>query len=60
MPKHPTNPYRAPLNGVDAMTLLRITWGWIEKANDGYGSDIGDLMHELETCGYDATWIEGN
>jgi predicted DNA-binding transcriptional regulator AlpA len=36
----------------DARTVLGIVWKWIEDANDGRGSDVGDLMHELETAGY--------
>lgn len=41
-----------PLNGNDARALLRIVWKWIADANDGLGSDVGDLMHELEQAGY--------
>ena len=41
-----------PLNGNDARALLRIVWKWIADANDGLGSDVGDLQHELETAGY--------
>jgi hypothetical protein len=31
---------------------LEIVWKWIADANDGLGSDVGDLMQELETAGY--------
>ncbi|WP_199835778.1 MULTISPECIES: hypothetical protein [unclassified Streptomyces] len=41
-----------PLNGSDARAILRIVWKWIEDANDGLGSDVGDLQHELESAGY--------
>ncbi|MEV7140742.1 helix-turn-helix transcriptional regulator [Streptomyces tauricus] len=41
-----------PLNGNDARAILGIVWTWIEAANDGRGSDVGDLQHELETAGY--------
>jgi hypothetical protein len=41
-----------PLNGNDARAVLGIVWKWIEGANDGLGSDVGDLMHELEAAGY--------
>lgn len=41
-----------PLNGNDARAILGIVWKWIEGANDGLGSDVGDLMHELESAGY--------
>lgn len=41
-----------PLNGNDARAVLGIVWKWIEDANDGLGSDVGDLMHELEQAGY--------
>lgn len=41
-----------PLNGNDARTVLGIVWKWIADANTGYGSDVGDLMHELESAGY--------
>lgn len=41
-----------PLNGNDARAILGIVWKWIEGANDGRGSDVGDLMHELEQAGY--------
>ncbi|MEU8968126.1 helix-turn-helix domain-containing protein [Streptomyces monashensis] len=37
---------------VDACAVLGIVWKWISDANDGYGSDVGDLMHELESAGY--------
>lgn len=40
-----------PLSG-DAQAVLGIVWKWIADANDGLGSDVGDLMHELETAGY--------
>ncbi|MEV0041832.1 hypothetical protein [Streptomyces sp. NPDC050804] len=32
--------------------LLRIVWKWIEDANDGHGSDVGDLTYELKQAGY--------
>lgn len=41
-----------PLNGNDARAILGIVWKWIEDANDGLGSDVGDLQHELEQAGY--------
>jgi hypothetical protein len=41
-----------PLNGNDARAILGIVWKWIEDANDGHGSDVGDLMQELEDAGY--------
>ncbi|HTE56988.1 MAG TPA: hypothetical protein VK698_39315 [Kofleriaceae bacterium] len=41
-----------PLNGNDARALLGIVWKWIEDANDGLGSDVGDLMYELQQAGY--------
>ncbi len=41
-----------PLNGSDARAILGIVWKWISDANDGLGSDVGDLMHELESAGY--------
>ncbi|WP_018385285.1 helix-turn-helix transcriptional regulator [Wenjunlia vitaminophila] len=41
-----------PLNGNDARAILRIVWQWIEDANDGLGSDVGDLQHGLESAGY--------
>lgn len=41
-----------PLNGNDARAILGIVWGWISDANDGLGSDVGDLMHGLESAGY--------
>jgi predicted DNA-binding transcriptional regulator AlpA len=41
-----------PLNGNDARAILGIVWKWIADANDGLGSDVGDLQHELETAGY--------
>ncbi|MFF1416542.1 hypothetical protein [Streptomyces sp. NPDC058280] len=41
-----------PLNGNDARAVLGIVWKWIEGANDGLGSDVGDLMYELEQAGY--------
>lgn len=53
-------PIPPPLGGKDALVILRIVWGWIEGANDGTGSDIGDLMHELTAHGYDPEWIEGS
>lgn len=40
-----------PLSG-DARAILGIVWKWIADANDGRGSDVGDLMHELESAGY--------
>jgi hypothetical protein len=36
----------------DARAILTIVWKWIADANDGYDSDVGDLMHELESAGY--------
>lgn len=36
----------------DARTILGIVWKWISDANDGLGSDVGNLMHELESAGY--------
>ena len=41
-----------PLNGNDARAILGIVWKWIADANDGLGSDVGDLQHELEQAGY--------
>ena len=41
-----------PLDGDDARAVIAITWRWIEHANDGYGSDVGDLMYEMEKAGY--------
>lgn len=41
-----------PLNGNDARAILGIVWKWIEGANDGLGSDVGDLQQELESAGY--------
>lgn len=41
-----------PLNGNDARAILGIVWKWIGDANNGLGSDVGDLMHELESAGY--------
>ncbi|MGW7786020.1 helix-turn-helix transcriptional regulator [Streptomyces tricolor] len=41
-----------PLNGNDARAILGIVWKWISDANDGLGSDVGDLMHELTSAGY--------
>lgn len=58
MPNHPSNPYRAPLNGNDALAILRITWEWIEGKNNGHGYDTDDLIQSLDTGGYDASWIE--
>jgi predicted DNA-binding transcriptional regulator AlpA len=40
-----------PLSG-DAQAILGIVWKWIADANDGLGSDVGDLMNELEQAGY--------
>jgi hypothetical protein len=40
--------------GADARAILGIVWKWIADANDGLGSDVGDLMHELEAAGYGA------
>ena len=42
----------ARLLSADAHAILGIVWKWIEDANDGLGSDVGDLMHELESAGY--------
>jgi len=36
----------------DARAILGIVWKWIESANDGYGSDVGDLQGDLERAGY--------
>lgn len=36
----------------DARAVLGIVWKWISDANDGLGSDVGDLMYELESSGY--------
>ncbi|KUN03169.1 hypothetical protein AQI95_24750 [Streptomyces yokosukanensis] len=36
----------------DARAILGIVWKWISGANDGFGTDVGDLMHELESAGY--------
>lgn len=36
----------------DARAILGIVWQWIADANDGLGSDVGDLQHELESAGY--------
>jgi hypothetical protein len=41
-----------PLNGNDARAVLGIVWKWISDANDGLGSDVGDLMQALESAGY--------
>lgn len=41
-----------PLNGNDARAILGIVWKWIADANDGLGSDVGDLQQELERAGY--------
>ena len=41
-----------PLNGNDARAILGIVWKWIEDANNGLGSDVGDLQRELEAAGY--------
>ncbi|MET8826066.1 AlpA family phage regulatory protein [Streptomyces sp. NPDC004610] len=41
-----------PLNGNDARAILGIVWQWIEGANDGTGSDVGDLTDALESAGY--------
>ena len=41
-----------PLSGNDARAILGIVWKWISDANDGLGSDVGDLQHELENSGY--------
>lgn len=41
-----------PLNGNDARAILGIVWKWIADANDGLGSDVGDLQRELEAAGY--------
>lgn len=32
--------------------ILGIVWQWIEDANNGLGSDVGDLMFMLEKAGY--------
>ncbi|MDN3244132.1 helix-turn-helix domain-containing protein [Streptomyces sp. ZSW22] len=40
------------LNGNDARAILGIVWKWIADANDGLGSDVGDLQHDLESAGY--------
>lgn len=36
----------------DARAILGIVWKWISDVNDGLGSDVGDLAHELESAGY--------
>jgi hypothetical protein len=41
-----------PLNGNDARAILNIVWPWIEDANNGLGSDVDDLIHELQQAGY--------
>ncbi len=41
-----------PFNGNDARAILGIVWQWIADANDGLGSDVGDLQRELEQAGY--------
>jgi predicted DNA-binding transcriptional regulator AlpA len=41
-----------PLNGADARAILGIVWKWIADVNDGLGSDVGDLQHDLEQAGY--------
>ncbi|MEW1630871.1 hypothetical protein AB0387_26355 [Streptomyces sp. NPDC089173] len=41
-----------PLNGNDARAILGIVWQWIEDADNGLGSDVGDLQRELEKAGY--------
>lgn len=41
-----------PALSADARAILGIVWKWIADANDGFGSDVGDLMHELESAGY--------
>lgn len=41
-----------PLNGNDARAILGIAWRWIENANNGHGSDVGDLMADLKRAGY--------
>nr|WP_202495143.1 helix-turn-helix domain-containing protein [Streptomyces sp. SID4982] len=48
-----------PLNGNDARAILGIVWKWIADANDGLGSDVGDLQHELEQAGYGPLSEEG-
>lgn len=40
------------LNGGDTARLLRIVWYWIERANNGVGGDVDDLIHELEQAGF--------
>lgn len=42
----------APPLSADARAILGIVWKWIEGANDGHGSDVGDLMYDLTTAGY--------
>ncbi|MFJ7417958.1 helix-turn-helix transcriptional regulator [Streptomyces uncialis] len=41
-----------PLDGNDARAVLGIVWQWIASANDGLGTDVGDLQRELESAGY--------
>jgi predicted DNA-binding transcriptional regulator AlpA len=36
----------------DARAVLMIVWKWIESANDGRSSDVGDLQRELEQAGF--------
>lgn len=48
------------LTGSDALAVLSIVWGWIEGANDGQGSDVGDLMQRLEDKGYGPDWTDGD
>jgi hypothetical protein len=39
---------------VKAENAIFAVWRWIENANDGHGSDIGDLMSVLERRGFPA------
>lgn len=47
-----TQQTEAPTLSADARAILGIVWKWIADANDGLGSDVGDLQHDLETAGY--------
>lgn len=39
-------------NADDARNLYNIIWEWINDANEGHGSDVGDLMFSLQESGY--------
>jgi hypothetical protein len=32
--------------------MVNLVWQWIVNANNGLGSDVGDLMEALERAGY--------